>query len=72
MLIQGVIDVYYLTEEGVVLLDYKTDRVNKAEELVTRYKKQLDYYAKALERLLGMPVIGKEIYSFALNETIEV
>lgn len=72
VLIQGVIDVYYLTEEGVVLLDYKTDRVNKAEELVTRYKKQLDYYAKALERLLGKPVIGKEIYSFALNETIEV
>lgn len=53
MLVQGIIDVYFQEEDGLVVLDYKTDRVNRAEELTERYHAQLDYYGRALEQLTG-------------------
>ena len=52
------------------MLDYKTDRVREASELVERYHTQLDYYAEALHKLTGKPVKEKVIYSFALHEEI--
>lgn len=72
LLVQGIIDVYFEEEDGLVLLDYKTDKVFSAQDLVVKYKAQLDYYAKALERLTGKKVKEKIIYSFALAEEIEV
>ncbi|MBQ6787349.1 MAG: helicase-exonuclease AddAB subunit AddA [Lachnospiraceae bacterium] len=73
VLIQGVIDAFYYDENGdIVLLDYKTDKVEKAEELVARYKAQLDYYQEALEQITGKKVVKRYIYSFKLNEEIEV
>ena len=54
----------------LVVLDYKTDRVRKAEELREKYHAQLDYYAEALEQLLKKPVKEKIIYSFTLQEEI--
>lgn len=73
VLIQGVIDAFYYDENGdIVLLDYKTDRVEKAEELVTRYRTQLDYYQEALQQITGKKVAKRYIYSFKLNEEIEV
>ena len=73
VLIQGVIDAFYYDESGdIVLLDYKTDRVERAEELVERYKAQLDYYQEALEQITGKKVVKRCIYSFKLNEEIEV
>ncbi len=73
VLIQGVIDAFYYDENGdIVLLDYKTDRVENAEELVARYKAQLDYYQEALEQITGKKVGKRYIYSFKLNEEIEV
>ena len=51
VLVQGIIDVFWEEEDGIVLLDYKTDRVDNAEELIRRYKKQLELYADALNRL---------------------
>ena len=52
VLIQGIIDVFWEEDDGVVLLDYKTDRVNDAAELIHRYRKQLELYADALTRLV--------------------
>lgn len=72
ILVQGVIDVFYEDENGCVVLDYKTDRVDEPDELVTRYKTQLDYYKAALERLTGKTVYKTLIYSFGLNRTIVV
>lgn len=73
VLIQGVIDAFFYDENGdIVLLDYKTDRVKKAEELVQRYRAQLDYYQEALEQITGKKVVKRCIYSFKLNEEIEV
>ncbi len=70
LLIQGIIDVWFEEEDGLVVLDYKTDRVTKAEELKEKYGIQLDYYAQALERITGKSVKEKIIYSFTLQEEI--
>lgn len=71
VLIQGIIDVFWEEADGIVLLDYKTDHVDNAQELVRRYKKQLELYADALSRFSGeKPVKEILIYSFTLAETI--
>ena len=50
-LIQGIIDVFWIEEDGIVLLDYKTDFVTEPKELVLRYEEQLNLYADALNRV---------------------
>lgn len=72
VLVQGIIDVYFEEEDGLVVLDYKTDRVRESRELVERYHGQLDYYAKALEQATGKTVKEKIIYSFTLGEEIHL
>lgn len=72
ILVQGIIDVYFEEADGLVVLDYKTDKVRRAEELREKYHAQLDYYAQALTRLTGKPVKEKIIYSFTLGEEIAV
>ncbi len=70
VLIQGIIDVYFEEDEELILVDYKTDFVNSPEELKEKYHAQLEYYAKALETLLGKKVKQKVIYSFRLQKEI--
>lgn len=72
LLIQGIIDVYFEEDGELVVLDYKTDKVWRAAELVDRYQVQLQYYAKALERVTGKRVKQRVIYSFTLQKEIEV
>lgn len=72
VLIQGIIDVFWVEEDGIVLLDYKTDRVDSATRLRDMYKEQMDLYAEALERIFQLPVKEKYLYSFRLNQAIEV
>ena len=73
VLVQGIIDVFWEEEDGIVLLDYKTDRVDNSEELIRRYKKQLELYADALNRFgAGKTVKEILIYSFALAEEIVI
>ena len=72
LLVQGIIDVYFEEADGLVVLDYKTDRVSRAEELVERYHGQLDYYGKALEQITGKRVKEKWIYSFTLQQEIKL
>ena len=72
VLVQGVMDVYFEEDGDYVLLDYKTDYVKTAVELVERYAKQLQIYAEALEQMTGKKVKEKVIYSFCLGEEIIV
>ncbi len=72
VMIQGVIDLYFEEEDGLVLVDYKTDRVKTEEELKDRYKIQLDLYERALTQITGKPVKERWIWSFALNKEIRV
>ena len=70
ILVQGIIDVYFEEEDGLVVLDYKTDKVWETKELVDKYLAQLEYYARALEQLTRKKVKEKIIYSFTLGEEI--
>lgn len=70
VLIQGIIDVFFVEDDGIVLLDYKTDRVESGEELWKRYETQLDYYEEALCKLMNMPVKEKVLYSFGLEKCV--
>ena len=72
ILIQGIIDVFFEENGKYVLLDYKTDAVETAEELVKRYKMQLDYYAEALEQSSGYRDTERILYSFKLGEEIHL
>lgn len=66
ILLQGVIDCYFAEEDRLVLLDYKTDYVPEGGTKLAaeRYRLQLEYYTKALERITGMKVKEKYIYFF--------
>ena len=72
ILVQGIIDAYFTEDGEIVLVDYKTDRVRKGQEqkLVDLYHVQLEDYAQALERMTGMKVKEKIIYSFTLQKAI--
>ncbi len=74
VLVQGIIDGFYETEEGIVLMDYKTDHLEPGQEgsLVERYEKQMELYARALEGIMGKRVVRKVLYSFSLDKEIEL
>lgn len=72
VLIQGIIDAYFEEDGELVVLDYKTDNVRDKAVLEEKYHMQLTYYAQALEQLTGKRVKEKWIYSFTLQEGIEV
>ncbi len=70
VLIQGIIDVFWMEEDGIMVLDYKTDRVDAADELVARYQTQLRLYADALQRIFSREKATAYIYSFRLEEVV--
>ncbi len=74
VLVQGIIDAWMEEEDGLVLIDYKTDRVGQGAEdaLARRYQTQLDYYKRSLEQITGKPVKEKILYSFSLGKEIRL
>ena len=72
LFLQGIIDTAFEEDGEWVLVDYKTDRVKSGEDLIKRYKIQMDLYKEALQRLTGMPVKACYIYSFRLHDAIVV
>ncbi len=72
VVVQGITDCLFEEADGFVLVDYKTDKVKSAEELVFRYQDQLQLYAKMLESTSQMKIKELVLYSFCLNQTISV
>ena len=70
VLVQGVIDAYLEEEDGILLIDYKTDRLKEEQEFTLRYEKQLHYYGMAIEGFIDKPVKEKIIWSFALGRAV--
>ena len=70
LFLQGIIDTAFVEDDQWVLVDYKTDRVKSVDELIRRYKIQMDLYKEALETLTNMPVKASYIYSFRLHEAV--
>ena len=75
ILVQGIIDLYYISKDGKLkLIDYKTDYVEKGEEnkLIEKYKSQLGLYEKALEKVFKRKVDEKYIYSVYLEKEVKI
>ena len=72
VILQGIIDAFIMEEDGIILVDYKTDRVKDGEELRNRYQKQIDLYSEALEQILGKKVKRRALYSFSLGEEVDL
>lgn len=73
ILVQGVIDLFFIDKDDkLILVDYKTDYVQHENELVEKYKGQLELYKEALEQSLNKKVDKMCIYSVYLNKLIEI
>ncbi len=68
VLVQGIIDVYFEEPDGIVIADYKTDRINDIRELEKRYRLQLEFYKRAVEQITGKNVKEMILYSVTLNQ----
>ncbi len=66
IMLQGAIDCYFEEEDGIVLIDYKTDYVNNEilGSVISKYKSQLNYYAKALKKITGKAIKEQYLYLF--------
>lgn len=74
VLLQGVIDCFYETEDGMVLLDFKTDRVQPGAEETRagRYRPQMEAYAYALAAITGKPVIESVLVFLSTGREVVV
>lgn len=72
VLVQGIIDAYFIEDDGLTIVDYKTDRVSDDRMLTERYRTQLEYYGKALSQITQKPVKELKIYSTCLGKEINV
>lgn len=70
LLVQGIIDAFIEEDDGIMILDYKTDRVSDEQILINRYRTQLEYYKKALSQITGKSVKELIIYSSCLRKSI--
>ena len=70
--INGIIDCYFVEENAVVLVDYKSDRLWQEDAFREKYKIQLRLYKEALERVTDLPVKACYIYAFAPGKTIPI
>ena len=72
IIVQGAVDLMFYEDDGIVIVDFKTDRVKEAEQLVKAYGEQLRIYSDACQKITGLPVKEKIIYSLVLDSTIVV
>jgi len=72
VIIQGVIDCLFAEEDGLVLIDYKTDALKgrSAEEAAGQHRFQVEKYAASAERILGIPVKEAYVYFFDGNALV--
>ena len=71
---QGVVDCAILEDDGIVVLDFKTDHVTEETIIDTaeRYRGQVETYAGALARIYKMPVKETLLYFFSLNRFVKL
>ncbi len=74
VLLQGVIDCWFETEEGITLVDFKTDRFppNALKERCRRYQGQLAAYGYALEQVTGKSVARRMLWFLSLGMGVEI
>ena len=71
-LMQGVIDCAFRENDGWILIDYKTDRIDDEAAFIARYERQLALYADAIFHITGAPVHEQHLYSLRLGKSFRV
>ena len=71
--LQGIIDCFFEEDDGIVLLDYKTDYVEngKEKEILDKYRVQIDLYTETLERVIGKKVKERYLYLFGIDKEVK-
>ncbi len=72
IIVQGAVDLLFIEDNGLVIVDFKTDRAKTEQQLTDAYSKQLDLYAVACQKIFGKTVKDKIIYSFELSKEIKL
>jgi ATP-dependent helicase/nuclease subunit A len=74
LVVQGIVDMLIETPDGLVVIDFKTDRVSagKIEERAELYKRQVRLYAQAAEKILGKSALSKWLYFLSAGKAVEV
>ncbi len=72
IVVQGAVDLMFVEDDGIVIVDFKTDRVNNERKLIESYSEQLNIYADACSKITGLKVKEKIIYSLVLDRGIVV
>ena len=72
IIVQGAVDLMFYEPDGIVIVDFKTDRVKEEKQLIDAYAEQLRIYSDACEKITGLPVKEKIIYSLVLDRSIVV
>ncbi len=70
--VNGIIDCYFKEQDGMILIDYKNDRIYQAETFYEKYAIQLQLYREALQRATGIRVKETYLYSFAMQKSIPI
>ena len=70
-IVDGEVDIVFIEDGEMVIVDYKTDRIREIGEL-RRHKPQLDLYEQAMTQIFGLPVKEKLVFSITLNDYIRV
>ena len=70
VLIQGIIDAYFVEGNKIIIADYKTDFVREPSQLINHYYVQLELYKRAVEQITRKPVTEKILYSVTLGKEV--
>lgn len=70
--IRGMVDLFFIEGDEIILIDYKTDHNVNEKILIDRYKYQIEIYRKSIEKILNKRVKEAYIYSFSLNKNIKI
>ncbi len=72
VVVQGIVDAWFIEDDGVIVVDYKTDSVEHIEDLEARYRSQLVYYGEAIKKITGREIKELVIYSVKFGEELVI
>ena len=76
VVVQGIIDLFFVNGDGdIILVDYKTDRCHTEEEqraVGEKYRRQLELYERAMEKILKRSVKNKYLYLFSAQNVLQL
>ena len=65
-------DCLLMMQDGIIIIDYKTDKIKNAEALAQKYRTQLLLYKEAAGQLFSLPVKKCCIYSIYQSKVIDI